>query len=234
LPKRVQSTYKGTNGGSGGGLTKEGMMKMLPVITIASVLACQAHAQEIYKWEDEKGVIHYSEKAAHPAAAPLKKDAAPYSHTGSLPPESPAEEKARIRRETEEARAGDTGRQPRPSPGLTQPKARLDPAGALWLSGAVRNSGKGICESPAVEVVVFDDNGSVDGSFETAAFPNEIARGQQARFEGKYFAPVGNSLSWDAIPRCDSAEGIVYGAHKSGTLSLKRSRTLRVKKLKTK
>ncbi len=84
-----------------------------------------------------------------------------------------------------------------------------------------------------MEVVVFDDNGSVDGSFETAAFPSGITRGEEARFEGKYLTPVGDSLSWDAIPRCGNSEDIVYGARKRGALSLKRSRILRLKKFKT-
>jgi hypothetical protein len=90
-----------------------------------------------------------------------------------------------------------------------------------------------MCASPAVEVTVFDENGSVDGSFATAAFPNEIARGEGAQFEGEYLTPVGDSLSWDALPRCDSADGVVYGAHKRGTVSLKQHRTLRFKKFKT-
>ena len=207
-------------------------MKTLGVIALLILLPCDVLAQEIYKWEDEKGVIHYGEKPAQPAAKPFEKDVAPYSNTGDLPPESPAERKARIRSEREEERASNR-RQPRPSPSLGRPKAWLDANGRLRLSGAVRNGGRGMCESPAVEVTVFDDNGSTDGNFATAAFPNEIARGEEARFEGEYLTPVGDSLSWDALPRCDSADGIVYGARKRGTVSLKRHRTLRMKKFKT-
>ena len=80
---------------------------------------------------------------------------------------------------------------------------------------------------------LFDENGSVDGSFEAAAFPSGIARGEEAQFEGKYFTPVGDSLSWDAIPRCGNSDEAVYGARKRGTLSLKRRRILRLKKFKT-
>lgn len=209
-------------------------MKTLPVITFLILLPCHAFAQEIYKWEDEKGVIHYGEKPDHPAASPLKKDATPYSNTGNLPPESPAEKKARMREEREEERGSSGGHQPRPSPSLGQPKAWLDRNGRLRLAGTIRNGGKGICESPAVEVVVFDDNGSVDGNFATAAFPNEIGRGEEAKFEGEYLTPVGDFLSWDAIPRCDFSEGAVYGARKRGTVSLNRHRTLRLKQFKTK
>lgn len=208
-------------------------MKALLALMIAALLSCHALAQEIYRWEDEKGVLHYGDRPAHPAATPLEKDALPYSHTGSLPPESPAEEKARMRRELNEARASEPRRPPLPSPSLIRPKATLDRNGRLRLSGAIRNSGKGMCDFPAVEVVIFDDNGSVDGNFETAAFPNGIARGEEARFEGEYFTPVGEALSWDAVPRCGSVEEVIYGAHKRGTLSLKRSRTLRVRRPNT-
>jgi hypothetical protein len=208
-------------------------MRILVVMTLLAVLWSNALAQEIYKWEDEKGVIHYGDKPAHPAAAPLEKDSLPYSTTGTVPPESAAEKKERMRREREEDRASDRGRGPRPSPSLSKPKAQLDRNGRLQISGTVRNGGKGVCESPTVEVVIFDGNGSVDGNFETAAFPNGLAWGQEAQFEGEYLTPVGDALSWDAVPRCESEEGAIYGAHKQGTVSLKRSRTVRMKKFKT-
>lgn len=207
-------------------------MKMLPMLTILAFTGTVA-AQEIYKWEDEKGVLHYGERPAHPTATPLEKETVPYSNTGSQASESPAEQKARMRREVDEARADDPGRQPNPSPSLARAKASLGVNGRLRLSGVVRNGGKGLCEAPAVEVVLFDDNGSVDGNFETAAFPDGIARGQEARFEGEYFTPVGDTVSWDAVPRCDGANGVVYGGHKSGTLKLKQSRTLRFRTLKS-
>jgi Domain of unknown function (DUF4124) len=207
-------------------------MKTLLMITLLTLLPCGALAQEIYKWEDEKGVIHYDDKPNQPAAKPLEKDVVPYSNTGDLPPESPAEKKIRLRSEREEERASDEGRQPRPSPSLGRPKAWLNHNGRLQLSGTIRNSGKGMCESPVVEVTVLDESGSVDGNFATAAFPNEIARGEEARFEGEYLTPVGDFLSWDALPRCDSSDGVVYGAYKRGTVSLKRHRTLRLKQFK--
>src|SRR2546429_558643 len=129
------------------------------------LLSCSALAQEIYKWEDEKGVLHYGDKPAHPAAMPLEKDAVPYSNTGSLPPE----DKVRPRRERDEAYTSDAGRQLHPSPSLARPKTWLDHHGSFWLSGAIRNGGKGGCEVSAVEVVLFDENRSVDCSFVAAA-----------------------------------------------------------------
>lgn len=209
-------------------------MKTLLVITFMTLLPCGAFAQEVYKWEDEKGVIHYSDAPRHPQATPLEKDTLPYSNTGSQPSESPAAGKARLRRGRNEARAGGEGRQPSASPSLTKPKAWLDRNGRLRLSGTLRNGGKGICQSPAVEVVVFDDNDSVDGSFETAVVPGDIVHGGEARFAGEYFTPVGDSLSWSATPRCGASEGIVYGTPKRGTLRLHQSRTLRLRKFKPK
>src|SRR5262245_4386322 len=208
-------------------------MRTLHVIMLVILLPCDVLAQEIYKWEDEKGVIHYGDQPTQPTAKPLEKDVVPYSNTGDLPAESPADKKARQRSEREEERAYGSGRQPRPSPSLGRPKAWLDHNDRLRLSGTVRNSGKGMCAAPAVEVTVFDENGSIDGNFATAAFPGEIARGEEAQFDGEYFTPVGDSLSWDALPRCDSADGVVYGTHKRGTVSLKHRRTLRLKRFKT-
>jgi Domain of unknown function (DUF4124) len=54
-------------------------MKTLLMITLLTLLPCGALAQEIYKWEDEKGVIHYDDKPNQPAAKPLEKDVVPYS-----------------------------------------------------------------------------------------------------------------------------------------------------------
>lgn len=205
-------------------------MKPLLAVALLTVLRCAAFAQEIYKWEDEKGVIHYGDKPGSSTSAPLEKDDIPYSTTteGQSPASSP-KEKAHRYREPQEESEEKGGRLPRPSPRLGRPKAWLDRNGRLRLSGTMRNGGKGLCESPAVEVVVFDENGSPDGNFATAAFPEAIARGEEAQFEGEYLTPVGDSLSWDALPRCDSAAGVVYGARKRGTVSLKRHRRLRLK-----
>jgi hypothetical protein len=220
--------------GVAGEVKKGASMKTLTVIALLLSSSPMAFSQEIYKWEDEKGVVHYGDNPAHPAATPLDTDTLPYSNTGSLPAESPGGKKARLHRELDEIHIDRAGRQANPSPSLTQPKAWLAQNGRLRLTGSIRNGGKGLCEAPAVEVVILDDNGNVDGSFETAASANGLARGQVARFEGEYFTPVGESLSWDAMPRCSGADGAVYGAHKVGTLSLKRSRIVRLKKFKTK
>ena len=63
-------------------------MKTLRVITFLIFLSCEVFAQEIYKWEDEKGVIHYGAQPTQPAAKPFDKDMVPYSNTGDLPSES--------------------------------------------------------------------------------------------------------------------------------------------------
>lgn len=204
-------------------------MKPLLTVTLLTALRCAAFAQEIYKWEDEKGVIHYGDKPGSPTAAPLEKDDIPYSTTEGQPSMSSPKEKARKYREPREESEEKTGRLPRPSPALGRPKAWLDRNGRLRLSGTLRNSGKGLCESPAVEVVIFDESGGPDGNFTTAAFPNAIARGEEAQFEGEYLTPVGDSLSWDAMPRCESETGVIYGARKRGTVSLKRHRRLRLR-----
>jgi hypothetical protein len=204
------------------------------LIALLLVLASNpTFSQEIYKWEDENGVIHYGDRPAHPSATPLTTERIPYSHTGSLPPESAAETKARLRQEKEEARLEERQRLPHASPSLTRPKAWIDRKGRLRLSGVMRNSGRGLCEAAAVEVVVFDDNGNKDGGFETAVSPTTLAQGEEARVEGEYFTPVGESLSWDAAPRCGAAEATVYGAHKRGELKISHSRTIKLKRRRT-
>jgi hypothetical protein len=207
-------------------------MKVLAVLAIL-VFPHEAFTQEIYKWEDDKGVIHYGEKPPHPAATILEKDTVPYSTTEGSSSSYPSDGRTRSRRDLDDIQTDSVGRQPSPSPSLAKAKASLVASGRLRLSGTIRNGGKGLCESPAVEVILFDDNGNVDGSFETTAVPSGIARGQEARFEGEYFTPVGESVAWDAVPRCDGENGVVYGGHKSGTLKLKQSRTLRLKTFKT-
>jgi hypothetical protein len=179
-------------------------------------------AQEVYKWEDDNGVIHYGDKPPHPTATPLQNDTVPYSHTGNLPPQAPAPL-------DNKHRDASATRQPQPSPRLFRAKARLDRSTGFWLSGTVRNSGKGLCDFPAVEIIVIDGKGSVDGSFELAAVPDVLARGEEAEFEGKYFTPVGDAMSWEAVPRCGGVEGLIYGPQKRGTLSLKRNRSRKLR-----
>jgi hypothetical protein len=205
-------------------------------LLIALLLILMSHptlSQEIYKWEDENGVIHYGDQPAHPSAAPMTTEKIPYSQTGSLPPESAAETKARLRQEKEEARLEERQRLPNASPSLTRPKAWIDRDGRLRLSGVMRNSGRGLCEVAAVEVVVFDDNGSKDGGFETAISPSTLEHGDEARFEGEYFTPVGASLSWEATPRCGAAELTIYGAAKRGKLKISHSQTIKLKRRRT-
>jgi len=49
-------------------------MKILSVITFLVLFPWAVFAQEIYKWEDEKGVVHYGNAPNRPAAKPLEKD----------------------------------------------------------------------------------------------------------------------------------------------------------------
>src|SRR5712692_3771305 len=101
-------------------------MKTPFVITFLILLPWAVFAQEIYKWEDEKGVVHYGDTPNRPAARPLEKDTLPYSNTGELPSESLTEKKARRRSEREEERANTPAVNFSPFPGLIQPTARLD------------------------------------------------------------------------------------------------------------
>jgi hypothetical protein len=206
-------------------------MKILAMICCIVALPWGIWAQEVYKWEDEKGVIHYGDKPAHPQATPLEKEKLPYSNTGSLPPDSiPDSQKERSR---SRARSSTAKRQGRPSPSLVRPKAWLDETGRFRLSSGFRNGGQGLCWFPTVEVTVFDERGSVDGRFETG-LEREITNGEEMEFEGRYFTPIGSKMKWDAVPRCGEMPNAVYGKSKHGTLSLDRTRTLRVKKFRVK
>jgi hypothetical protein len=208
-------------------------MKALTPVAFIVLFSFPVIAQEIYKWEDENGVIHYGDTPKDSTVSPLEKEELPYSHTGSLPEESSSERKARLRTESKEARLEDTQRLPSASPRLSRSKAWIEKNGRLRLSGAIRNSGKGQCDAPSVEVVIFDGNGSEDGSFVTTAAFHSLAYGEETRFEGEYFTPVGDALSWHAVPRCGAAEGTVYGASKQGTLKITHSRTIRSKRLRS-
>jgi hypothetical protein len=208
-------------------------MKAFISFALMVVASSPAVSQEIYKWEDENGVIHYGDTPMHSTASPLEKEELPYSHTGSLPTESSSERKARLRTESNEARLEAPQRLLNASPRLNRPKAWIENNGRLRLSGVIHNAGRGQCDAPSVEVVIFDDNGSEDGHFVTAAALDTIAYGAEARFEGEYFTPVGDALSWQAAPRCGAAEGTVYGASKQGTLTITHSRTVRLKRLRS-
>lgn len=204
-------------------------MKELIVILLWGMYLSSVEAQEIYKWEDERGVVHYGDKPPRPDVKPFEKEQVPYSNMESEGNASPSTDKGEKHGYTRGRGSG-----PRPSPSLGSPKAWLDhSSGDFWFSGTIRNGGKGLCDAPAVEVAVIDELGSVDGNFEVSASPSEIGRGEGAEFSGKYFAPVGNKMSWEAIPRCYSTVGAIYGARKRGTLRITHSRTVRSKKLRT-
>lgn len=113
-------------------------------------------------------------------------------------------------------------------------KSWIDRRGDFWLSGIIRNGGKGTCETPGAEIAVIDELGSIDGQFELMAKPGDLARGEEAEFSGKYFAPIGDKLSWEATPRCSGTTGVFHGARKRGTLKIPHSRTVRTKRTRTK
>jgi hypothetical protein len=189
-------------------------------------------AQEIYKWEDQNGVVHYSDTPNAPTAKPMPTGDIPYSHTGSLPGESAAERNARIRSERNEARFEKQQRAPRAHPSLSRVHAQLAPNGHLRLFGVIRAKGKSVCQQPAVEVTIFDELGNTDGNFATAARPEAIMGSEEAYFEGDYLTPVGGSFAWDAAPRCSTVDGAVYGAHKRGSLKTTYGRIVRSKKFR--
>ena len=211
-------------------------MNVLLLILVLAFCSFPVAAQEIYKWEDEKGVIHYGDKPQQPGAKPFSKEKAPYSNlkegqgkTAREPEGEPVDDKPKPRasRRTEKSA-------PRPSPSLKNAKAWLDHRGDFWLSGVIHNGGKGLCETPGAEIAVIDELGSVDGRFEVTAKPNDLGRGEDAEFSGKYFAAIGDKLSWEATPRCQGMSGIIYGARKRGTLKIPHSRTIRTKRLRAK
>lgn len=206
-------------------------MRTLLVIACLTVPMLTAHAQDIYKWEDEKGVIHYGDKPA-PGAKPLNKETVPFSTPGGQSETSETEEPG-----SSSPRRGSRAREQRaalPSPSLRQPKAWVEyPSGNFWISGTMRNGGRGLCNAPAVEIAVIDELGRVDGRFELAATPNDINKGEDAQFSGSRSVPIGDKLSWEATPRCGSDIGAIYGARKRGSLRIPHSRIVPSKRLKT-
>jgi hypothetical protein len=82
-------------------------------------------------------------------------------------------------------------------------------------------------------VAVIDELGKISGRFELAANPNGINKGEDAQFSGSRSAPLGNTLSWEATPRCGSAIGAIYGARKRGSVRIPHSRIVPSKKLRT-
>ena len=183
-------------------------MRTLVVIACLTLPLFTVHAQDIYKWEDEKGVIHYGDKPLHPKATPFQKETAPFSTPEGQSGTSGIEEPITAPR----GRTGQRVQRPTlPSPSLQQPKAWIDhPRGDFWISGTMRNGGRGLCATPVVEVAVVDELGRVDGRFELPAAPSEIGKGEDAQFSGSHSAPVGDKLSWEATPRCGSLR--TYGA----------------------
>ncbi len=207
-------------------------MRTLLVIACLTVPLPVAHAQNIYKWEDEKGVVHYGDKAPQSGAKPFLKDIVPFSlpegQSRTPVTEEPGNSSPRQGARAREQRAA------LPSPSLKQPKVWVEyPSGNFWISGTMRNGGRGPCDAPTVEVAVIDELGKVDGRFELSAAPNDIGKGEDAQFSGSHSVPIGDKLSWEATPRCSSAIGAIYGARKRGSLRIPHSRVVPSKKRKT-
>jgi Domain of unknown function (DUF4124) len=212
-------------------------VNVLVLILILVLCSFPVAAQDIYKWEDEKGVIHYGDKPQQPGAKPFAKEKVPYSNLKEGQGESPQELEVEIVEDTPSSRATRrTGKPaPRPSPSIKGAKAWIDrPRGDFWFSGIIRNGGKGICETPGAEITIIDELGSIDGQFELTAKPGDLGRGGEAEFAGKYFSPIGDKLSWEATPRCSGLTGVFHGAQKRGTLKIPHSRTVRTKRTRTK
>jgi hypothetical protein len=206
-------------------------VRTLLVIACLTIPMPFAHAQDIYKWEDEKGVIHYGDKPA-PGAKPLDKATVPFSTPeGQSEPSVTEDPSSPFPRREPRARAP---RAALPSPSLKQPKAWVEyPSGNFWISGTMRNGGRGLCDAPTVEVAVIDELGRANDRFELSAVPNGINKGEDAQFSGSRSAPLGDKLSWEATPRCGSTIGAIYGARKRGSLRIPHSRVVPSKKLKT-
>lgn len=204
-------------------------MKILFLTFVLVFRSFPIAAEEIYKWEDEKGVIHYGDKLQQPGAKPFAKEKAPYSNLkegrgqAAREPKVDAVDDSPKSRTTRRAEKSAS----RPAPSLKGAKAWIDwPRKDFWFSGVIRNGGKGICETPGAEITIIDELGSVDGQFELTAKPGDLARGAEAEFSGKYFSPIGDKLSWEATPRCSGLTGVFHGAQKRGTLKIPRSRTI--------
>lgn len=205
-------------------------MRTLLVIACLAVPLQFIYAQDIYKWEDEKGVIHYGDKPA-PGAKPFDRATVPFSTPEGQSGTSVTEEPG-----SSSPRRGPRARAPRtalPSPSLRQPKAWVEyPSGNFWISGTMSNGGRGLCDAPTIEVAVIDELGRVGDRFELGAAPNGINKGEDAQFSGSRSAPLGDKLSWEATPRCSSTIGAIYGARKRGAVRIPHSRIVPSKKLR--
>src|SRR5437870_3658355 len=116
-------------------------MKTWMLIALIVLWGTPLCAQEIYKWEDKNGVVHYSDTPTVPAAASMNAEDIPYSHTGSFPSESSSEKTPRLHEEMNEVRSEKEHYLPRALPSLDHPQASIARNGRLRLSGVIRISG---------------------------------------------------------------------------------------------
>jgi hypothetical protein len=228
---------------------------MLIGVCVVFLVVSTSEAQTIYKWEDARGILHYSDAQQTPRAKRLKRNALPsfgnnvvaaiptaeepaareILTTSTTPPsdkELPAEAMPpynELLAENDQllrlmanviTTSPEVGWMPQPLPVLAWPQGWLAGTRQFWLTGDVYNLGQGVCENPAVEVTVFDDTGTVTGTFETAAEVDILEWEEQGQFEGQGVTPIGESLAWEAVPRCSTEAGDIYGPRQRGSLNL--------------
>lgn len=80
-------------------------MNVLLLILVLVLCSVPVAAQEIYKWEDEKGVMHYGDKPQQPGAKPFSKEKAPYSNLKEGQGASPQEPEVETVDDTPSSRA---------------------------------------------------------------------------------------------------------------------------------
>src|SRR5215831_1389697 len=115
-------------------------MKTWMLTVLIALWGTHLCAQEIYKWEDKNGIVHYSDAPTVPAAASMNAEDIPYSHTGSFPSESSSKKTPRLHEEMNEMRFEKERYLPRALPSLDRPQALIARNGRLRLSGVIRTS----------------------------------------------------------------------------------------------
>jgi hypothetical protein len=228
---------------------------VLVTLFLLSSAVTPSAAQDIYKWEDARGILHYSFTRGTPQAKRLQRDTllsfSREEPVDTAAAEAPAEREAALaipalstysELATEAlprynellvendrllrlmasvvTTSPEVGWAPQPLPLLVWPQVWLEGSRQFWFTGGIYNLGQGSCENPAIEAEVFDERGSWVGSFETGADADILEWEEAARFEGQGVTPVGGFLWWEAVPRCESAAGVIYGARQRGSLAL--------------
>ena len=100
-------------------------MKVLLLILVLVLRSFPVAAQEIYKWEDGKGVIHYGDKPQQPGAKPFSKEKVPYSNLKEGQGKTTREPEGAPGDDTPQPRATRRTEQPAPRPSPSLKKANL-------------------------------------------------------------------------------------------------------------